>query len=474
MKTHRLEYCILAVIILAFSLTGCSLICSHHNIRTVSAIEPAPHPESRVMRHIGYSKWQAHRSEKSFFENVKETEFYVIRDEESLNKLRKHLGREKLFAGKVKVNFSKHMIVGAIGEPDKKARHFRVHRLSELPDVIKIGITDYRRRPVEKTITPVILHRIKRIDKPVDFYYNGYLAKHESPPPETSGLIRETFNFDYNYAIYVPENLTKPAPLLIYMHGSSSNGPGTLVKGKYHELADEFGFILLFPSAAIGYYWDHNQDYGCFRHIIQSVMSRFPVDANRVFIGGYSAGGHTIYHFALTHPEFFRGYFSLAGRLNPSYIFDGHLKAAKDMLFYIVCGIDDTTVPVQYVVKGKDRLVNAGANVHFKAVPGGHGAPQGGKERRKLFEWIRDLPDDNGKNKPWPEDPAALLNHLNTWDSQQFDILEHPVEHKDKKPSDKTTEWVAGHKEKLADLGTEIIWDRKKQLYLIPAKVEKK
>src|SRR5687768_9869668 len=61
----------------------------------------------------------------------------------------------------------------------------------------------------------------------------------------------ESSNVERNYLLYVPETYDPgtPTPLILSLHGRSSNALQQTVLSEWNLLADEEGFIVVYPNA---------------------------------------------------------------------------------------------------------------------------------------------------------------------------------------------------------------------------------
>jgi predicted esterase len=101
-----------------------------------------------------------------------------------------------------------------------------------------------------------------------------------------------------------PGDPTTPHPILIDFNGTGGNGELAIEWGHLTDFADR-GFIVVAPSSAgNGTVWpvwdglrqpgtegDPNKDLDYFDSLLSCVASYVPVDKDRVFVGGHSAGG---------------------------------------------------------------------------------------------------------------------------------------------------------------------------------------
>ena len=68
-------------------------------------------------------------------------------------------------------------------------------------------------------------------------------------------------------------------------------------------------------------------------------------------------------------------------------------------------------------------------------------------------------------NNGWPTSIGGLMAHLNKWDKSELDAHERPEAYPNFKSSGETNGWVQAHKDQLAELNAEVIWNADKQRY---------
>jgi S-formylglutathione hydrolase FrmB len=112
-------------------------------------------------------------------------------------------------------------------------------------------------------------------------------------------------------AVVVPAGMgsQKKRPLLLFLHGKGES-PATY-EGDEAMLSALAALgsrapILAFPSDDGGSYW-HDRESGAWGsyvmdEVIPTVLRRFPVDPDRIAVGGISMGGFGAYDLALAHP----------------------------------------------------------------------------------------------------------------------------------------------------------------------------
>lgn len=139
---------------------------------------------------------------------------------------------------------------------------------------------------------------------------------------------RPKYSFNYadtvrTYGMYVPQNLAKGAPLVVYIHGYGSK---TRWRPDLNVAADKYGFAVCYPDGMpdsrgkdgwkVGYPPQESMqidEADFFRKLLDEVCARFNLSRENVFSAGMSNGGDLCYQFAYTDPELFRAYASVAG-----------------------------------------------------------------------------------------------------------------------------------------------------------------
>jgi poly(hydroxyalkanoate) depolymerase family esterase len=145
-----------------------------------------------------------------------------------------------------------------------------------------------------------------------------------------SGRLQELEGFEnpgnLRALIHVPEGLTKPAPLLVVLHGCTQNAAGYDRGAGWSRLADRHGFALLYPeqkrennpNLCFNWYQPGDASRGggeaaSIAAMVAAMKARFPIDGARVFVTGLSAGGAMTSVMLASYPELFAGGAIIAG-----------------------------------------------------------------------------------------------------------------------------------------------------------------
>jgi poly(hydroxyalkanoate) depolymerase family esterase len=126
--------------------------------------------------------------------------------------------------------------------------------------------------------------------------------------------------------VYVPSPPGQNPALVVVLHGCTQTAEIYDHGSGWSRLADEHGFILLYPeqrrenNANLCFNWFEPRDIRrgegeamSVVQMIEMVCSEYPVDRKQVFITGLSAGGAMANVMLATHPELFAGGAIIAG-----------------------------------------------------------------------------------------------------------------------------------------------------------------
>lgn len=215
----------------------------------------------------------------------------------------------------------------------------------------------------EKSFTPdVILAAARR-------------APHRSP--ERSGRrrikvpIRGTEK-EAECVVVVPEGYDpeRTWPLWISMHGTG--GTGSQNSRLLESLAQESGFLLACPTEhpdQHGRGWGYSEDERSLTlSTLEEMKGIFQVDTDRVYLNGWSRGGHASYDIAEHYPALFAGINPIIGAPRAHYF--GLLRNLKGIRCYVMNGALDQERLVFSAREGVRRLKDdIGADVTYYEDP---------------------------------------------------------------------------------------------------------
>jgi acetylxylan esterase len=143
------------------------------------------------------------------------------------------------------------------------------------------------------------------------------------PSPASAAALTEVTGFGTNPTgirmyLYVPDRLpTKPA-VLVAVHYCTGSGPAFFSGTEFKSLADQYGFIVIYPSTVrTGNCWDvssagalthnGNSDPVGITSMVRYVQQRYATDTARTFVTGASSGAMMTNVLLADYPDVFAG-----------------------------------------------------------------------------------------------------------------------------------------------------------------------
>jgi endo-1,4-beta-xylanase len=149
-----------------------------------------------------------------------------------------------------------------------------------------------------------------------------------SPPASAASLVEVT-DFGYNPTnlamhLYVPDTVARRPAIVVALHFCTGSGPVFHAGTPFASLADQYGFIVIYPSATrASHCFDvsspealkHNghSDPAGIVSMVRHTQRRFHADPDRVFATGLSSGAMMTNVLLGDYPEIFRAGSAFAG-----------------------------------------------------------------------------------------------------------------------------------------------------------------
>ena len=127
-----------------------------------------------------------------------------------------------------------------------------------------------------------------------------------------------------DYWVDYPSDATEPSPLVISMHGFSQTFITQIVQSEMSDFAAPQNIAVVYPEGLnfwgvgawnAGVWWSNSwfDDVGYLDAMIDSIISNFSIDTNRIYACGFSNGGFMAYDLACELPERIVAFGSVSG-----------------------------------------------------------------------------------------------------------------------------------------------------------------
>lgn len=184
-----------------------------------------------------------------------------------------------------------------------------------------------------------------------------------------------------SFPLQVPASLMPPRriALLISLHGAAGAGnaaaAATVMRDSWIATSESGGFITVAPvaSGAQGG-WLPSMDYPALAAAINELQRRYPIDMDRLYLHGFSAGGHVVHDLGLYNANYFAAYVVNAGVLDAFAGASAPLAAARQIPLQVRMGSSDSLLGFAQTDRG--RFLAAGwtepTDYHLVEFAGGH------------------------------------------------------------------------------------------------------
>lgn len=230
--------------------------------------------------------------------------------------------------------------------------------------------TDVAATPADVRIRAELVVRIARTIVPFFFALAGATAiacgsseSASAPSPESAGADagsrRTTFGGARPVEIRVPAgyDASRPAPLLLALHGYGAGGSFNEIYMRFASIADEKGFFYVSPDGtrdkAGRLFWNATDeccdfdrtgvdDVGYLTSLVDEIRSEYAIDTKRIFVVGHSNGGYMANRLACDRADMFAAVVSFAGR---NFVDATRCAPTAPVGFLQIHGTNDGSVP---------------------------------------------------------------------------------------------------------------------------------
>lgn len=183
---------------------------------------------------------------------------------------------------------------------------------------------------------------------------------------ETTTVKLTSSGEERSYQIYVPKtyNPKTPTPLVITLHGYSSNPADAIYSSRWNRLADAEGLIAVYPlGTGSPTYW-HIFDYAYggrssqtdvqfFSDLIDQLEEKYNIDPARIYVNGISMGGGMSFVLACNLSERIAAVGSVSGAYSYPLAECNPQKPVPLIAFH---GTEDDIVPYEGIVNNSYGL----------------------------------------------------------------------------------------------------------------------
>ena len=173
-----------------------------------------------------------------------------------------------------------------------------------------------------------------------------------------------------NYLLFMPRDSSEVEngkfPLIISLHGIGERGEDLWrVKGdglpKILDGKNDFPFIVVSPQCPSTTEWYYDRTDIKLNKLLDSVITRYPVDTSRIYLTGFSMGGIGTLDFAIRYPHRFAALIPIAFRIEDGW----DLCVIKDIPLWGFHGQHDPIIPLYKAQSVITTLINCGGSPLF-------------------------------------------------------------------------------------------------------------
>ena len=183
--------------------------------------------------------------------------------------------------------------------------------------------------------------------------------------------------------LYVPSDYDEdiPIPLVTVHHGAGGpTNKGETYRDLWLDTAEAGGFAVLAQDSlddTQGGWLAADRDFWI--AATETMLAEYNIDTSRIYVWGFSAGGHFSHLLGLTYPESIAAYAVNSGTLGPFNLLSAPAAAPRQIPVGIWCGETDPNRPACELAR--DTFLAAGwtldDDLHFTIFDGYHEIPDG-------------------------------------------------------------------------------------------------
>lgn len=206
-----------------------------------------------------------------------------------------------------------------------------------------------------------------------------------APPAFACGPNSDCMIGERHYRIAMPQEHdgASTVPAIVFAHGFRGSARGVMRNMSLRRLASELGAALIavksdgpgwdLPNGPRTMDSDGSAEFAYFEAVMTDAATRFPIDASKVMVTGFSAGGMMVWNLACARPQQFAGFAPIAG----TFWLEPPVDCAQPVASLIhIHGDADKTVPLLGRAIGPTKQGKVPQALDMYARSGGFGAPE--------------------------------------------------------------------------------------------------
>ncbi len=190
------------------------------------------------------------------------------------------------------------------------------------------------------------------------------------------------------YLLYFPKDYNKNKdlfPLILFLHGAGERGDN-IERVKRHgppkivEAGEDLPFVIVSPQCKDNLWWDSDELFA----FLLEIISKYNIDANRIYLTGLSMGGFGTWDLAIKHPDFFAAIAPVCGGGDPTKVCE-----IKNLPIWVFHGAKDPIVPIKRSEEMVEALKACSGDLNFTIYPNAaHDSWTETYNNLTLYEWF--------------------------------------------------------------------------------------
>lgn len=240
--------------------------------------------------------------------------------------------------------------------------------------------------------TTIILFTVGFLCPPSANAQDAATAQKPVPGKQVEMAFETSDSGPIEYLLYLPEDYDQKdkLPLMLFLHGrGESDGPLSLVAkwGPPRRVArgDRMPYVIVSPQCPKTDNWSSSTQQQKLVELLESVVEKFKIDQDRIYLTGLSMGGFGSWKLASSHPKRFAAVVPICGGASGS-----RGESLKDVPIWAFHGDSDRVVPIKRTADIVDAIKEAGGtSIQFTTLEGvGHNSWSSAYATPDLYIWM--------------------------------------------------------------------------------------